>query len=70
MVPDDKERLDFQKTIAVGDGTNEPVILHKNGNKYILIEGWHRTMAILTLGDNGDHPDTWPTQKIKAYVHL
>ena len=70
LVPDDKERLDFQKSIAKGDGDNEPVILHKNGGKYILIEGWHRTMAILTLGENGDHPDTCPNQKIKAYIHL
>jgi hypothetical protein len=70
LVPRDKERLEYQKKIAKGDGSNEPIILIKEKDKYILIEGWHRTMSILTLGDNGDHPDTWDKQKINAYIHL
>ena len=70
LVPNDKERIEYQKSIAKGDGKNEPVILSYNGKKYTLIEGWHRVMAIMLLGNNGDHPDTWPSQKIKAWVHL
>ena len=39
------------------------------GNEYRLLEGWHRTMAILSLGDNGNSdPTQWDKIKIKAYV--
>ena len=34
-------------------GTNEPVIILSKGNELKLLEGWHRTMAILSLGSNG-----------------
>jgi hypothetical protein len=69
QVPNDKERLEYQKARAKGDGRNEPVILHKTPKGYILLEGWHRVMATLLLGNNGDHPDTWPSQKIRAWIH-
>jgi len=50
-------------------GTNESVIVLKLGNKFRLLEGWHRTMAILSLGNNGDRdPTKWDKIKIKAYV--
>jgi len=70
LVPMDKERTDYQRGVAKGDGTNEPIILLKDKDGYVLYEGWHRTMAILLLGKNGNTPDDWEKQKIKAYVHL
>ena len=49
-------------------GSNEAVtIIEKNG-KYILWEGFHRTMSILALGDNGNDPTKWNNIKIKAWV--
>ena len=39
------------------------------GKEFRLLEGWHRTMAILSLGDNGEaEPTKWNKIKIKAYV--
>lgn len=70
QVYNDKLRSEYQKSIQTGDGKNEPVLLSYDGTHYTLIEGWHRTMAILSLGDNGDHPDTWEKQKIRAFIHL
>ena len=70
-VPDDKKRTDFQRKLAkkLKPGTNEPVIMLSKGNEYKLLEGWHRTMAILSLGNN-DNPDPtmWNKVKIKAWV--
>ena len=45
------------------------IVLNK-GNEYRLLEGWHRTMAILSLGNNGnDDPSQWnKNKKIKAWV--
>lgn len=70
MVPDDKERMLHQMRKQTGEGENLPVILVQEKDGYELIEGWHRTMAILRLGDNGGSPETWKPQLIKAYVHL
>lgn len=69
LVPKDKERMDYQRKIATSKGMNEPVIIirHKNG-KYELIEGWHRTMSILKLGDNGEDLKNWDRVKIRAFV--
>ena len=70
-VPDDEERTEFQRKLAkkLKPGTNEPVIMLNKGNEYRLLEGWHRTMAILSLGDNGNSdPTKWNKIKIKAYV--
>ena len=69
QVPDDEERTQTQRGIAKGDGTNEPVIVEKKPNgKYELIEGWHRTMSILLLGDNGEDLKNWGRVKIRAFV--
>ena len=69
QVPDDEERTQTQRDIAKGDGTNEPVIVEKKPNgKYELIEGWHRTMSILLLGDNGEDLKNWGRVKIRAFV--
>lgn len=50
-VTKDLERTNKQREIARGDGSNEPVAyLLDHYNKYVIIEGWHRTIAILLLG--------------------
>lgn len=72
LVPNDKERTDTQTKLAKGDGKNQPIIViydDKTG-KYELIEGWHRTMSILKLGDNGEDLKNWDKVKIRAYVNL
>lgn len=70
MVPNDMERMKTQKSLVKGDGKNEPVILVKNKDgKYELFEGWHRTMALLKLGDNGEDLINWDPIKIRAFVH-
>lgn len=68
-IPKDKERTEYQRTIARTDGKNEPiVVIKKKDGKYELIEGWHRTMSILKLGDNGEDLKNWEKVKIRAYV--
>jgi hypothetical protein len=70
-VPNDEERTEYQRKLAkkLKPGTNESVIVLKLGNKFRLLEGWHRTMAILSLGNNGDNdPVKWNKIKIKAWV--
>lgn len=69
FVPKDKERMDIQRNLATTTGKNEPIIVvkHKNG-KYELIEGWHRTMSSLKLGDNGEDLKNWDKIKLKAFV--
>ena len=70
-VPDDEKRIEFQRKLAkkLKPGTNEPVIMLNKGGEFRLLEGWHRTMAILSLGDNGEKdPTKWKKIKIKAYV--
>lgn len=70
-VPDDEERTEYQRKLAkkLKPGTNEPVIVLNKGKEYRLLEGWHRTMAILSLGSNGEtDPRNWNKIKIKAWV--
>jgi len=70
-VPDDEKRTEYQRKLAkkLKPGTNEPVIMLNKGNEYRLLEGWHRTMAILSLGNNGNtDPSQWNKIKIKAWV--
>jgi len=72
-VPDDEERTEFQRKLAkkLKPGTNEPVIMLNKGKEFRLLEGWHRTMAILSLGNNGKaDPTKWNKIKIKAYVGM
>jgi len=70
-VPDDEERTEFQRKLAkkLKPGTNEPVIMLNKGKEFRLLEGWHRTMAILSLGDNGEKdPTNWNKIKIKTWI--
>ena len=70
-VPDDEARTEYQRNLAkkLKPGTNQSVIVLKNSNKFKLMEGWHRTMAILSLGNNGNpDPTKWDKIKIKAWV--
>lgn len=69
LVPKDKERMDIQRELATSTGKNEPIIVikHRNG-KYELIEGWHRTMSSLKLGDNGEDLKNWDKIKLRAFV--
>lgn len=45
----DQERMEFQRNALASNqkSSNEPVIIMKIGNKYRLLEGWHRVMAAL-----------------------
>jgi hypothetical protein len=69
-VPDDEQRMQFQARLAKNTqpGHNEPVIVIKAVDGYRLWEGWHRTMNILKLGDNGGPPGAWDRVKINAWV--
>lgn len=69
LVPKDEERTETQRRLAKSTGMNEPVIVERKPNgKYELIEGWHRTMSILLLGDNGEDLKNWDRVKIRAFV--
>ena len=70
-VPDDEQRIKFQQDLAkkLKPGTNEPVVVLSTGSELKLVEGWHRTMAILSLGNNGEtNPRDWDKVKLKAWV--
>ena len=67
-VPKDEERMDTQMSMRRDDGMNEPVIVLINPDgKYELMEGWHRTMSTLKMGDKpmdnyydeDDNDDLW-----------
>jgi hypothetical protein len=69
LVPKDEERMNTQKKLAKSSGMNEPIIVERKPNgKYELIEGWHRTMSILLLGNNGEDLKNWDKVKIRAFV--
>jgi hypothetical protein len=69
LVPKDEERTSTQRRLAKPTGMNEPIIVERNPNgKYELIEGWHRTMSILLLGNNGEDLKNWDKVKIRAFV--
>lgn len=82
-VPNDEERMDTQMSMRRDDGMNEPVIILQNPDgTYQLIEGWHRTMSILKMGDKPtkDYDDElwdeeiptelkdWDKVKLRAFV--
>ena len=70
-VPDEEKRVKLQRRLAreLKPGKNEPVIVLDGGNELKLVEGWHRTMAILSLGNNGEeNPYDWDKVKLKAWV--
>jgi hypothetical protein len=62
-VPRDKERLEYQLKNLKADGLNEPIVVAESSTGYDLYEGFHRTMALLQLGDG------LPV-KINAWVRL
>ena len=49
-VPNDVERLKRQIDSLAGDGKNEPMIFLETGGGLELVEGFHRTMALLLKG--------------------
>jgi hypothetical protein len=70
-VPNDNERNTFQRNTALKakQGKNEPVVLIKGKEGYNLLEGWHRTMAILTLGSDGTSDyEKWDKVKLNAWI--
>ena len=70
-VPDEERRVKLQRKFAkeLKPGKNEPVVVLSKGGEFKLVEGWHRTMAILSLGNNGNSdPTEWDTIKLKAWV--
>jgi len=70
-VPNDIQRNEKQKELMdkYGEGNNEPVILIKTNKGYDLMEGWHRTMSILSLGSDGtNNYKKWRKVKIKAWI--
>jgi len=70
QVPDDEHRMQVQSGLARSkpQGENEPIIVIKAVDGYRLWEGWHRTMSMLRLGDNGRDPGDWTRVKINAWV--
>lgn len=62
QIRDDQKRMEKQLNLLQlkGPGQNEPIIMVVNGNKYKLLEGWHRTMNYLVYPprpDMGAPPD-------------
>lgn len=54
FVTKDKERHQHQKQQIQQKGIpTEPIILVKEGDKYALFEGWHRTIQLLKLHPEG-----------------
>lgn len=78
----DAFRTTTQRELLVNRGANnEPIIVVKNGNKYKLLEGWHRTMSYLVSQAPPDQIDAlkqgdatqlnfarWKKVPIRAYV--
>ena len=70
-VPDEEKRVKLQRKLAkeLKPGKNEPVIVLDRGNELKLVEGWHRTMAILGLGNNGeDDPLNWDEVELRMWI--
>lgn len=62
-IRDDANRMNTQRNLLpqVPTGDNEPIIMVKNGDKYKLLEGWHRTMTYLVF-DHNEHIGAPPDQ--------
>jgi len=68
-VYDDKIRTDRQRDFVKKVTNNEPVIFIKKPGGYHLYEGWHRTMAILSLGSDGtENYENWKKVNINAWI--
>ena len=54
QVPRDEERHEKQKELIAQKGLpTEPIILIQDGDKFELVEGWHRTIQLLNLFPKG-----------------
>lgn len=76
-VPNDLARTANQKQIINRQlpGENQPVIIIKVGNKYDLIEGWHRSMNVLLQGKPDDlllarEFKNWKRVPLQAWVGI
>ena len=70
-VPNEEERVKLQRRLAREHkpGKNEPVIVLDSGSELKLVDGWHRTMAILGLGNNGkEDPLKWDEVELRMWV--
>jgi hypothetical protein len=70
-IKDDEARIEFQRNLmkTTKPGTNETVVVLNSGSTYKLLEGWHRTMVILSLGNNGNKkPAKWNKVKLNAWI--
>jgi hypothetical protein len=54
-IPNDSERMETQRKSAV-PGNNEPIIVFETPDGLELLEGWHRTMALLTHSGDPEVP--------------
>lgn len=68
-IPNDTERNKLHRDLATNNGKNEPVIVTKTSEGYELLEGWHRTMSILSLGSDGtENYENWNKVKLNAWI--
>jgi hypothetical protein len=65
QVPNDAQRHEKQRELMGSRGMpTEPLILLKDGDKYELLEGWHRTIQLLNVYPNGfKYPNVYVGQK-------
>lgn len=62
-IRDDANRMTTQRNLLpqTPTGENEPIIMVHNGDKFKLLEGWHRTMTYLVF-DHNEHIGAPPDQ--------
>jgi len=65
---EDSIRIQRQQAKAKGDGSNEPVTIIQTSSGFVLWEGFHRTMSILSVGKNGNDPLKWNKVKLRSWV--
>jgi len=53
-IRDDAQRNIIQRGLLGPGGNTEPVIMIRRGDKFELLEGWHRTMASLVFDGNDE----------------
>jgi hypothetical protein len=65
QVPNDAQRHKTQRELMASRGMpTEPLILLKDGDKYELLEGWHRTIQLLNVYPDGfKYPSVYIGQK-------
>jgi hypothetical protein len=70
-IKDDEKRNKFQQALIkkTKPGSNEPIVVLQKSNGLELYEGWHRTMAILYTGNNGNaNPKKWNRVKLNMWI--